>query len=132
MEIYAELNQNDLKKIDQGIFSRFSNSVRISHRQGSRSCLFECDTKEGLAEVADILDANRINWQNNDTGTIVKADLHYRGDNVKAQKELAEENDMHYYGDNLGDPDRDSLHLFGKKEKKVKKVKKDMWWDYAK
>jgi len=131
MEIYAELNNNDLQKIDR-IFSVLSNSVKTVHKTGSKFCLFECDNKEAFEEVADLLDANRINWQNNDTGIIAKADLHYTGDHIKAKKEEAEEETGHYYGDDLSDPDRDSLHLFGKKEKKVKKVKEDMWWDYAK
>ena len=63
MEIYAELGKKDLAKIDRGIFSGLSNGVRMFYKQGSRSCLFECDSQESFQDVVDILDSNRINFK---------------------------------------------------------------------
>lgn len=134
MEIYAELNNNDLDKIDRGIFSGFSNNVKMFHKQGSRSCFFECDNEEGVRDVIDILESNGINWQYNEIEAKKKEEektdtdsLHYYG--MKKEKEEKEDS-LHYYGDKIKESG-DSLHMFGKKEKKQKKVvKEDMWWDY--
>jgi len=63
MEIYAEIDKKKLHSIEiLGNSMVIPNGVKMSRRNGSRACYFECDSGY-KDDLIDFLDNNRISWQ---------------------------------------------------------------------
>jgi hypothetical protein len=68
MEIYAELSQRLLQKIEKGnnVLATLPSGVTLSRKNGSKVCHFECENKSSMTDLTDLLDNNQIPWQLND------------------------------------------------------------------